>query len=157
MLKKVAALLLMTQLSACAVAPVATSQIEIPPGTAIDQTSTLWADNTNSQYMYINKVDERKTFKVTDKNPPYSVTVMPGRHVLSVHINDVSNPYPLIDKYANMEVSIDAEPGQNYVLRMLSDGRHVSVVAESIGKRSCQYVVVGSQLRGYLPVRLECS
>lgn len=146
-----------TLLGACGTAPVATPLMAVPPGTGSQQTSTLWADNTHGQYLMIKKVGGAKTFGLSDRNPPYSVTIMPGHHVLSVSVIDTTTPDPRTSKFVDMEVPVDVVAGRNYVLRILSDGRNVSVRPEDIGSLVCRYEVIGGQQRGFLPVRMACE
>ena len=144
-------------LSACATAPVATPQVGVPVGAGSGQTSTPWADSTHGQYLIIKQVDGVKAFKVTDSNLPYSVTIMPGMHVLSVSIIDVTTTDPRTSKFVDMEVLVDVTVGRNYVLRIVSGGRSVSVQTEDIGNATSRYEVIGGQQRGFLPLRMDCG
>lgn len=130
------------------------------------EVASVWADNTATAFMDIRKADGQRTYSVvTDSTPPYSIKIAPGKHVLTVFIQDLAPRVPLTyppvtSVSAELEVDVELLAGHAYALRhrQSPDGKRVMIEAVDLGVgKACKYVPAGSLTRGYQPVKLVCQ
>jgi hypothetical protein len=113
------------------------------------QVATVWSDNTPTAFMEIIKANGKRTYNViTDSSAPYSVTLAPGKHVLSIFMMETQPAYPLDYKSVDMDVEVDLVAGHDYALRHTEslDGKSVLIRAVDLGTdKTCRYVSRGTQ------------
>jgi hypothetical protein len=147
-------------LSSCAMTPVldAHSTVDGPVDTAMQ--ATIWADNTDTSYGMITKVDGKRMPSRKGGGYPYSVAVSPGIHKLTFFVMSHHDPNPLASSYADFEEQIEVESGHAYSISFQNIPGGNSVIARvtdlGLGK-VCRYEVTGKMQRGYVPVALRCN
>jgi len=108
--------------------------------------------------MMIKRVDGKRMPSRDGKGFPYSVSVSPGTHTLTIYLSDLSGGNVYVSQYADMELSVAVVSGHQYVLKYKTDGRLLRPYIVDLGANvSCKYVIAGSMLRGYIPVELSCN
>ena len=115
------------------------------------QVATVWSDNTRTAFMEIIKANGKRTYNViTDPSAPYSVTLPPGRHVLSVFMMETQPAYPYDYKSSDIDLDVDLVAGHDYALRHREslDGKRVALHVIDLGTdKTCRYVGRGVSAR----------
>jgi hypothetical protein len=121
----------------------APARVGVDPSMGKSQVATVWSDNTRTAFMEIIKANGKRTYNViTDPSAPYSVTLPPGRHVLSIFMMETQPGYPYDYKSVDVDLDVDVVAGHDYALRHREslDGQQVKLEVVDLGTdKTCAY------------------
>lgn len=149
--------------SACAFSPVLEPfNSQVAEGQNSAQVATVWGDNTQNTFIMIKKIDGKRTPSRKGGGYPYSVTLTPGKHQITIYLNKLLGyqPYGVTSRYIDMTLDVYVVAGHQYSIRHSDsiDYSSARVYLHDLGENmNCRYVKSGSMHQGYAPVRLECN
>ncbi len=129
----------------------------LEPKAMAQNPATVWADNGFDYFLMIKKIDGKRVPGTVLGGSPYSAYLLPGTHRISLYVSDVSGSDWRVSRTANPEVTINAEAGHSYALKLSTESSQAIVQVVDLGITKCRYEVIGKMMRGYTPVALKCE